>query len=99
MKIFIDTDCKCHVSNPVGIYTEIEAPKQFNDKCSTYIEGFRVRPDGYTYSREDGKVFGPVGYFVGPWKPISELEAAQAQYERMMAEAENAYREGVNSVD
>lgn len=81
MTIYIDNDCKCHVSNPNGTYTEIEAPEQFNGKCAAYIEGFRIRPEGYTYTREDGKVFGPDGKSVSPWKPLNELEAAQTKYE------------------
>lgn len=96
--IYIDSDCRCHTSNPDGTFTEIEAPPQFNGKCSTYIEGFRVRPEGFTYTREDGEVFGPNGTSVSPWKPYDELDAAQREYELMMAEASAAYREGVESV-
>lgn len=98
MKIFLDAHCRCHTTNPDGIYTEIEAPNQFDGKCAAYIEGFRVRPEGYTYTRDDGMVFGPNGSSVTPWKPYNELAAAQAQYERDMAEAAAAYQEGVNSV-
>lgn len=102
MTIFIDSNCKCHVSNPNGTYTEIEAPEQFVGKCAAYIEGFRVKPEGYTFTREDGVVFGPDGYSVSPWKPMAELEAAQAAYEQARAEllvpAEAAYMEGVNSI-
>lgn len=97
MKIYIDSECKCHISNPNGIYTEIEAPKDFEGKCKTYIEGFRVRPEGFVYARDDGAKFGPVGSSVCPWKPYDELKAAQAQYELDMAEAAAAYREGVDS--
>lgn len=99
MKIYIDQECKCHTTNPNGTYTEIEAPEQFDGKCDTYIKGFRVRPEGYTYTRDDGAVFGPNGSSVTPWKPYDQLAAAQAQYELMMAEAAAAYREGVDSVD
>lgn len=79
--IFIDSDCKCHVSNPDGMYTEIEAPELFNDKCTAYIEGFRVRPEGRTYTRDDGKVFGPEGFGISPWRDLELLEEFQAQYE------------------
>lgn len=97
MKIYIDAECKCHTVNPDGIYTEIEAPAQFEGKCDTYIEGFRVRPEGYTYTLDDGTVFGPNGSSVTPWKPYDQLVAAQAQYEADLAEAAAAYQEGVNS--
>lgn len=89
MTIYIDNDCKCHVSNPDGIFTEVEAPEQFNGKCTAYIEGFRVRPDGYTYTREDGVVFGPNGSSVSPWKDYAELEKAQFEYEIEQLKAEN----------
>lgn len=102
MTIFIDKDCKCHVTNPDGTYTAVEAPVEFNGKCAAYIEGFRVKPEGYTFTREDGVVFGPEGSSVSPWKPLTELEAAQAAYEQARAEllvpAEAAYVEGVNSI-
>lgn len=98
MTIYIDNDCKCHVSNPDGIYTAIEATEQFNGKCAAYIEGFRVRPEGFTYVREDGKGFGPDGYSVSPWRDLNLLEEFQAQYEAQLAAAAAAYAEGVNSI-
>lgn len=98
MTIYIDNDCKCHVSNPDGIYTAIEAPEQFKDKCAAYIEGFRVRPDGYTYTREDAKLFGPDGESVSPWRDLALLDEFQAQYEAQLAAAAAAYAEGVNSI-
>lgn len=109
MKIYIDSECKCHTTNPEGIYLEIDAPKEFYGKCNAYIEGFRVRPEGHTYMREDGVKFGPNGSGFAPWKPYSELDAAQRTYERQLivelqknsvpiAELEAAYQEGVNSV-
>ena len=94
MKIYIDNDCKCHVSNPNGAYKEIELPEQLNGKCATYIEGFRVRPNGYTYTREDGKVFGPEGESVSPWRDLVLLDEFQAQYE----EAEAAHLEELGAL-
>ena len=102
MNIFIDKDCKCHVSNLDGIYTQIEAPSEFNGKCAAYIEGFRVRPEGYTYTSENGKTFGPNGKEVSPWRDLALLNEFQAQYEsqqvELLAACEVAYQEGVNSV-
>ena len=85
MNIFIDENCKCHVSNPNGTYTGIELPKQLEGKCSAYVEGFRVRPNGFTYVREDGKVFGPDGESVSPWRNLALLDEFQAQYEEAEA--------------
>ena len=98
MTIFFDNECKCHVSNPDGIYTAIEAPEQFEDKAPAYIEGFRVKPEGYTFTRKDGKVFGPDGNSVSPWRDLALLEEFQAQYEAQLAAAAAAYAEGVNSI-
>ena len=69
----------------------------FADKCTTFIEGYRLKPEGETWIREDGSVFSG-GEMISPWKPYNELAAAQAQYEQDQAELQAAYEEGVNSV-
>lgn len=74
-----------------------EEERFFDGKCDEFIEGFRVVPEDFSWKRSDGEVFN--GKMISAWKPYPELAAAQAQYERMMAEAEAAYREGVNSID
>lgn len=98
MNIFIDNECKCHVTNPNGVYTEIPTPPEFEGKCAAYIEGYRVKPEGYTFTREDGKVFGPDGYSVSPWRDLALLNEFQAQYEAQLSAAAAAYAEGVNSI-
>ena len=94
--IYIDSDFKCHTTNPDGIFREVEE-SFFENKCDTFVKGFRLKPEGETWVREDGKVFSG-GKMITPWKNYDELAAAQAQYERDMAELEAAYQEGVNSV-
>ena len=100
--IYIDTEFKCHTTNPDGTFREVvlseSARNFFADKCTTFIEGYRLKPDGETWVREDGHVFSG-GEMIAPWKNYDLLEAAQVQYELMMAETEAAYREGVNSLD
>lgn len=98
MDIYIDNNCQCHVSNPDGNYTAIPAPPELEGKALAYIEGFRIKPDGYTFTREDGKVFGPDGYSVSPWRDLALLEEFQAQYETQLSAAAAAYAEGVNSI-
>lgn len=93
--IYIDSAFKCHTAND-STMTEIQTDF-FDGKCSTFIEGYRIVPSGEAWTREDGEVFR--GEMIAPWKDYRELDAAQKQYERMMQEAETAYREGVNSVD
>lgn len=98
MPIYIDHDCKAHVSNPTGAYAEIPTPGQFAGKCAAYIEGFRVRPVGFTYVTEEGKIFGPEGSSISAWRDIALLNEFQAQYEAQLKAAEAAYAAGVNSI-
>lgn len=92
--IYIDSDFKCHTTNPDGTFREIvlseRVSKFFAGKCTAFIEGYRMKPDGETWVREDGEVFSG-GEMITPWKPYSELDAAQREYERQkLADAENA---------
>lgn len=101
MTVYLDLEFKCHTTNPDGIYREVilseNASAFFANKCTTFIEGYRLKPEGETWVREDGKDFSG-GEMISPWKDYNELAAAQAQYELMMEEAATAYREGVDSV-
>lgn len=67
MKIYIDNQYRCHTENPDGDFLEAEH-EFFDGKCTAFVEGFC-----YDDSR---------GYLtIYPWKPYSELEAAQRTYE------------------
>lgn len=57
----------------------------FDGKCEAAIEGYRFVPAGESWTREDGVVF--TGEMITPWKPYSELDAAQREYERELAQA------------
>lgn len=92
--IYIDTEFKCHTTNPDGTFRETET-SFFDGKCDYFIEGYRFVPDGESWTREDGIVFR--GEMISPWKDYNLLEAAQTQYEADLAEATAAYQEGVNS--
>lgn len=93
MKVYIDSDFKCHVTND-GTMTEVQTDF-FDGKCDTFIKGYRFIPNGESWTRSDGAVFH--GETIFPWKDYDELDAAQKQYEADMAELEAAYQEGVNS--
>lgn len=83
MIIYIDNDFKCHVKNNdalIAVETDF-----FNGKCQTFIEGYRFIPDGKNWTREDGVLF--TGEMVSPWKSYEELDLAQREYERELAEA------------
>ena len=91
MKIYIDSDYKCHTSNHDGMYTPVETDF-FDGKCDAYIEGYRFVPDGEIWTREDGVVFR--GEMTAPWKPWEGLDAAQRQHEQqLIAEYEQALSE------
>ena len=87
VKIYIDSDFKCHVSDD-GTMTTVETDF-FDGKCDTFIEGYRFVPVGESWTREDGEVFR--GEMIAPRKPYKELDAAQRKYEQeKLADAENA---------
>ena len=100
MKIYIDSEFRCHTTNPDGTFREVilseNARTFFADKCTTFIEGYRLKPAGEKWVREDGEVFSG-GEMISPWKDNNELTAAQDQYELDIEEAAAAYQEGVNS--
>ena len=88
MLVYIDSEYKCHVIND-GNMTPVET-EFFNDKCPTFIEGYRFIPSGETWVREDGITF--TGEMISPWKDYSELDVAQRKYER---EQFNEYKESL----
>lgn len=91
MKIYIDSDFKCHTSDPDDTLTAVETDF-FGGKCDTYIEGYRFVPSGATWTREDGVTFS--GEMVAPWKDWRELDDAQRAYERqLLARYEQALSE------
>lgn len=89
--IYIDSEFKCHTTNPDGIYTPVETAF-FDGKCDSYVEGYRFVPDGEIWTRDDGVVFR--GEMVTPWKDWRALDEAQRDYERsLLAEYEKALSE------
>lgn len=90
MKIYIDNEYKCHVSND-GNMREFDLPF-FDGKCTEFIEGYRYVPSGETWTRGDGEVFTNM---VAPWKLYTKLYKVQleyevAQYEAALSEIETA---------
>lgn len=90
MKIYIDSDFKCHTVNG-GAMRELDVAF-FDNTCPEWIESYRFVPDGETWTREDGEEFR--GEMVTPWKDLSEAYAAQTVYlERQNAQYEAALSE------
>lgn len=85
MKIYIDSDYRCHTSNPDEKYREFDVP-YFDDKCVEFIEGYRYVPAGETWTRTDGEVF--TGGMISPAVDYEPLGIAQAQHEKQ--DMENA---------
>lgn len=87
-KTYYDSEFKCHTSNTDGKFHEFHV-QFFDNKCQTFVEGYRYIPPGESWTRSDGTVFG--GEMIAPWKPFDELDNAQREYERQqLADAENA---------
>lgn len=82
MKIYLDTDYKCHTSND-GTMREVET-SFFNDKCKTFIEGYRYVLAGEVWTRADGTEFP--GEMISPWREYTLLEEFQRQYEELIAQ-------------
>lgn len=80
MTVYINSDYKCHVSND-GTMRAVET-EFFNDKCDTFIEGYRYVPQGESWTRSDGVVFK--GEMVSAWRDYRELDDAQRAYERQL---------------
>ena len=83
MKIYIDSDYKCHISLADGL-TAVETDA-FEDKCSRYIQGYRFVPAGESWTREDGHTF--TGEMIAPWRDYAILAEFQAIYEEEQAKA------------
>lgn len=81
MKIYIDDDFHCHTDNLDGTFREFDL-KFFDGKCQSFIEGYRYCPPCESYTRDDGEVF--YGESIAPWKPYSELDTAQREYEKQI---------------
>lgn len=92
--VYIDSDFKVHTEND-GTRRAVETDL-FDGKCQEWIEGHRLVPVGETWVREDNTEFR--GTMCTAWKPYSELESAQREYERqLLAEYAEALRTvGVN---
>ena len=76
MKVYIDSEFKCHVSPGEGL-TEVEV-SFFDNKCNEFVEGYRYIPSGSVWIREDGVEFA--GEMISPWKDYNELTMAQLTY-------------------
>lgn len=82
MKIFIDADYKCRLESGEGL-REVETDS-FSGKCRTFVEGYRLIPQGETWTDANGNHIR--GEAVFPWRDYALLEEFQRQYEEMLAQ-------------
>jgi len=88
MKIYIDSEFRCHTTNPKGTFLEV-AHSFFDGKCQTFTEGYRYVPAGENWTRSDGAVF--TGEMIAPWQDFAQLDAAQREYEgQLILDMQNA---------
>lgn len=83
MKLYLDSDFRCHFTDD-GTMRPFETD-MLDGKCKEYIEGYRIVPDGETWTAEDGTVYK--GFMFCPAVEIGTLEYAQRQYDADMAAA------------
>lgn len=82
MTIYIDGDYRCHTTAGEGrTAAETDA---FEGKRAAYIEGFRLVPEGQSWTRDDGAVFE--GLMISPAESYGMLRRFQEQYEADEAE-------------
>ena len=78
--IYMDSEFKCHVADD-GTMIPMETDF-FEGKCDTFIEGYRLVPEGESWTRSDGTVFR--GEMIAPWLDYGELDSAQRSFERQL---------------
>lgn len=87
---YIDSDFKCHKTNPDGIYTEIDMDA-FPGMCDAFVEGYLFIPEGQSTVLNGVLLEGEM---LVPWRDIRELDEAQRDYERqLLAQYEQALSE------
>ena len=111
MKIYIDSDYKCHAT-PADELTAVETDF-FDGKAPGYIEGYRFIPTGQHWTAEDGTVYrGEAAFPVTDWETLDKIQrvyereqipALTAQndelVEAMVAMVEDVYNQDMASIE
>lgn len=107
--IYLDSDFKCHLTDD-GTMTAVETDV-FDMMCDEMVEFYRFVPEGEEWTNADGEAFS--GQMMSPHKvfdvEVLERQRAfeltllgeityEAQNSVSLAEMDEAYREGVNSL-
>ena len=78
--IYIDEQYHCHVTDD-GTMTAVKTGF-FDGKCDAFVEGYRLVPEGESWTRSDGAVF--TGEMIAPWRNYAALDAVQRIYEQAL---------------
>ena len=95
MKIYIDSEYKCHVSND-GTMREFDL-SCFDGKCQGYIEGFMHIPEGEEWiSPEEQKFTGQVTF---AWKNYDDLAAIQSAVDKAQEKSDEQIMELLDVIE
>ena len=86
MKVYIDSEFKCHTENPNGNFREVDN-EFFDGKSQEFIESYRFVPSGEQWIRDDGTAFNGGGDMITPWKDPEEVDEDVL---KRLEDAENA---------
>lgn len=89
MKIYIDSNYKCYLSDD-GTRRAFELPF-FDGKCAEFVEGYRFVPSGETWTRKDGQTFK--GEMIAPRRDYSQISEIQTAVDRAQAQAQQTIDE------
>lgn len=98
MIIFIDSDCKCHLSDD-GTRRAFDVPF-FDGKCAEFVEGYRFVPSGETWTRKDGQTFK--GEMMAPCRDYSQISEIQTAVDRAQAQVQqtiNEYEQALSEIE
>ena len=98
MKIYIDVDYKCHVTDN-GTMRAVETDF-FVGRCSEFIEGYRYIPAGETWTRADGQTF--TGEMIAPCRDYSQILEIQTAVDRAQVQAQqtiNEYEQALSEIE
>lgn len=75
--VYLDSDYRVHLTQTGNLMPYIT--NVFDGKCDTYVEGYRIVPEGAVWTRDDGIEF--VGPMVAAAASFGETFSVQKQYE------------------
>ena len=78
---YLDSDFRVHLDDGKGRIPWNDEHGFFDEKCRAYVEGFRVIPDGMTWTASDGTQY--TGFMISACVDYATLDKAQAEQSGM----------------